>query len=358
MDKKALITGITGQDGSYLAELLLEKGYRVHALVRRSSTSNFNRISHLIHDDRWSKKLILHEGDLTESSSINRIVELSQPDEVYNLAAMSHVKVSFDVPEYTADVDGIGVLRILDALKKIKPDAKLYQASTSELYGKVCEIPQTEKTPFYPRSPYAVAKLYAYWIIVQYREAFNLFACNGILFNHESPRRGENFVSRKITLAIARIKHGLQEKLSLGNLDAKRDWGYAKDFVEGMWLMLQQEQPEDFVLATGKTWSVRQFVEYSFHEVGIEIIWEGEGLDEKGIDKETGKVLVDVSPEFFRPSEVDYLIGDASKAKKQLGWYPKTSLQELVKIMMKADLKHFEEQKIFKSMLEEQTLKS
>lgn len=336
--KKALITGITGQDGSYLAELLLEKGYRVHGFVRRSSSSNLQRIVHLLDNPLFCDRFSLHEGDLSDSSSIKRTVDTVQPDEIYNLAAMSHVKVSFDIPEYTADIDALGALRFLEAIRTNCPHARFYQASTSELYGKVREIPQSEMTPFYPRSPYGVAKLYAYWAVVNYREAYGIFACNGILFNHESPRRGETFVSRKITLAVARIKMGLQDRLVLGNLDAKRDWGYAKDFVEGMWRMLQQDIPEDFVLATGETTTVRDFVELSFREVGIDIRWEGKGVEEKGFDRNTGHLLVEVSPEYFRPAEVDLLIGDASKAKTKLGWASNTSLQELVKIMIKSDL--------------------
>jgi GDPmannose 4,6-dehydratase len=330
--KTALISGITGQDGSYLAELLIEKGYDVHGIVRRSSSPNLDRIKHL------ESQVKFHQGDLGDSSSLKRIVETVNPDEIYNLAAMSHVKVSFEIPEYTADVDGIGVLRMLDAIRSHNPKIRFYQASTSELFGKVREIPQTEATPFYPRSPYGVAKLYAFWIVVNYREAYDLFACNGILFNHESPRRGENFVSRKITLAAARIKLGLQEKVVLGNLNAQRDWGFAKDFVEGMWLMLQQNRPQDYVLATGETATVRRFVELAFGEVGIEIQWENEGIDEKGRDLKTGKVLVEISPEFYRPAEVELLVGDPSKARKELGWKPKTSLEELVKVMVQSDL--------------------
>ncbi|MEN9343686.1 MAG: GDP-mannose 4,6-dehydratase [Chlamydiota bacterium] len=332
MKKTALITGITGQDGSYLAELLIEKGYEVHGLVRRSSQNNLTRLSSLL------SSLVLHEGDLTDSSSIQRIVDEVQPDEVYNLAAMSHVKGSFDMPEYTADVDGLGALRLLNALRSNCPHARFYQASTSELYGKVREVPQTETTPFYPRSPYGVAKLYAYWAVINYREAYNLYACNGILFNHESPRRGETFVSRKITLAVAKIALGLQHRLTLGNLDAKRDWGYAKDFVEGMWLMLQQQIPDDYVLATGYTTTVRDFVDLSFKHVGITIEWRGQGVDEKGFDANSGELLVEVSPEFFRPSEVDLLIGSPAKARKNLGWEPKTTLPELVHMMMESDL--------------------
>ncbi|OGN63775.1 MAG: GDP-mannose 4,6-dehydratase [Chlamydiae bacterium RIFCSPHIGHO2_12_FULL_49_9] len=331
MKKKALITGTTGQDGSYLAELLLEKGYEVHGIVRRSSSSNRDRIAHL------NGKMELHEGDLSDASSLKRIIEKTNPDEVYNLGAMSHVKTSFEIAEYTADVDGIGVLRLLDAVKTYNPKIRFYQASTSELFGKVKEIPQTEKTPFYPRSPYGVAKLYAYWIVVNYREAYGMYACNGILFNHESPRRGEMFVSRKITLAAARIALGLQDKVVLGNLDAKRDWGYARDFVEGMWLMLQQEKPDDFVLATGETTTVRKFVEMAFQEVGIPIEWKGSGIKEKGIGPD-GRVLIEIAPEFFRPAEVDLLIGDSSKAKEKLGWEPKTPLKDLVKMMIESDL--------------------
>jgi GDPmannose 4,6-dehydratase len=333
--KKALITGITGQDGSYLAELLLEKGYRVYGLVRRSSTSNLHRIQHLLNSNQ---NISLHEGDLSDSPSLERLVDSIQPDEIYNLAAMSHVRISFDVPEYTADIDGIGVLRLLEAMRKNCPQARFYQASTSELYGKAQQIPQSETTPFYPRSPYGVAKLYAYWAVINYREAYQLFACNGILFNHESPRRGETFVSKKITLAVAKIAAGLQDKLVLGNLDAKRDWGYAKDFVEGMWLMLQQEKAEDFVLATGKTTTVREFVELAFEGIGMEIEWSGYGIDEKGYEKSSRRLIVEISPEFFRPSEVDLLVGDFSKAQKKLGWVSKTSLQELVEVMMKHDI--------------------
>lgn len=330
--KSALITGITGQDGSYLAELLLKKGYRVHGLVRRSSTHNTSRIDHLL------DQLLLHEGDLGDAPSLKRVLERAQPDEIYNLAAMSHVKVSFEMPEYTADVDGLGVLRMLEAMRAVCPGARFYQASTSELYGQVRETPQNENTPFHPRSPYGVAKLFAYWAVVNCREAYDLFACNGILYNHESPRRGETFVSRKITQAVAEIVNGTQEKLLLGNLDARRDWGYAPDFVEGMWRMLQQKLPEDYVLATGKTTTVRRFVELAFHEVGIEIQWRGKGVEEQGIDKKSGRVLVEVSPAFFRPAEVDVLLGDASKARRQLGWSPTTTLPELVRIMVQADL--------------------
>ncbi len=338
MSKKALITGITGQDGSYLAELLLEKGYEVHGIIRRASTFNTHRIDHL-YKDRHNKdvRMFLHYGDMTDSSNLNRLLEKIEPDEIYNLAAQSHVKVSFEVPEYTAEVDAIGTLRFLDAIKDTGLRTKFYQASTSELYGLVQEVPQTEKTPFYPRSPYGVAKLYAYWITVNYREAYGLFACNGILFNHESPRRGETFVTRKITMAVARIKAGLQDKLFLGNLDARRDWGYAPEYVEGMWRMLQHSTPEDFVLATGKTYTVREFATLTFKELGIDLEWQGKGVDEKGIDRATGKVLVEIDPNYFRPTEVDLLVGDSSKAKKLLGWEPKVGIEELVQIMVKAD---------------------
>lgn len=338
MPKKALITGITGQDGSYLAEFLLEKGYEVHGVIRRASTFNTHRIDHL-YKDRHNKdvRMFLHYGDMTDSSNLNRLLERIEPDEIYNLAAQSHVKVSFEVPEYTAEVDAVGTLRFLDAIKDTGLKTKFYQASTSELYGLVQEIPQTEKTPFYPRSPYGVAKLYAYWITVNYREAYGIFACNGILFNHESPRRGETFVTRKITMAAARIKAGLQDKLYLGNLHAKRDWGYAPEYVEGMWLMLQHHTPEDFVLATGQTHTVREFATKAFAELGINIEWTGEGVDEKGIDSSTGRVMVEVDPNYYRPTEVDLLVGDATKAKKLLGWEPKVSFDELVRIMVNAD---------------------
>jgi len=340
--KKALITGITGQDGSYLTELLLEKGYEVHGIIRRSSSFNTGRIDHL-YRDRHNKdlKLFLHYGDVTDSSNLNRLLEKVHPDEIYNLAAQSHVKVSFEVPEYTAEVDAIGTLRFLDAIKEIGIKTRFYQASTSELYGKVQEVPQKETTPFYPRSPYAVAKLYAYWIIVNYREAYNIFACNGILFNHESPRRGETFVTRKITIAAAKIKAGKQEKLYLGNLNSLRDWGYAPDYVEGMWRILQHNLPEDFVLATNEMHTVKEFTELSFREIGIELAWEGEGVNEKGRDKKSGKVLVEVDPAYFRPTEVEQLLGDFTKAKTLLGWEPKVKFKELVSIMAKADLEKF-----------------
>lgn len=338
--KKALITGITGQDGSYLAELLLEKGYEVHGIIRRASSFNTKRIDHLYKDPhKKDVKMYLHYGDMTDSSNLNRLLEKIKPDEIYNLAAQSHVQVSFEVPEYTAEVDGLGVLRFLDAIKEVGIKTKFYQASTSELYGKVQEIPQKETTPFYPRSPYAVAKLYAYWIVKNYREAYNLFACNGILFNHESPRRGETFVTRKITQAVVRIKENLQEKLYLGNLDSKRDWGFAPEYVYAMWLMLQQDSPEDFVIATNETHKVREFVEFAFKHVGIEIEWKGERVDEKGYDKSSGKCLVEVDPKYFRPTEVELLIGDYSKAKEKLNWEPKVKFEELVKIMVESDHK-------------------
>ncbi len=339
--RKALITGITGQDGSYLAEFLLEKGYEVHGIIRRASTFNTKRIDHLMENkDIMDKKLFLYHGDLADSSNLNRVLEKAQPDEIYNLAAQSHVQVSFEVPEYTAEVDAIGTIRLLDAIKESGLKTKFYQASTSELYGGLPGTePQSEKTPFYPRSPYAAAKLYAYWIAVNYREAYNLYACNGILFNHESPRRGETFVTRKITRAVAEIVSGKKDRLSLGNLDAKRDWGFAGDYVKGMWMMLQQEKPEDFVLATGETHTVREFVELSFKHVGIEINWSGKGIDEKGIDKATGKVLVNVNPRYFRPTEVEVLLGDPTKAETKLGWKREVSFKQLVKMMVEADCK-------------------
>jgi GDPmannose 4,6-dehydratase len=338
--KKALITGITGQDGSYLAELLLEKGYEVHGIVRRSSSFNRERIQHLIDDkDIHLKSFFLHYGDLTDSSSLNRILENTKPDEIYNLGAQSHVKVSFDIPEYTAEVDGVGTLRFLDAIKQVGINTKFYQASTSELYGLVQEVPQSETTPFYPRSPYAVAKLYSYWIIKNYREAYGIFACNGILFNHESERRGLSFVTRKISRNVASIKLGITSSFSLGNLDAKRDWGYAPEYVEGMWRMLQLDEPQDFVLATNETYTVRQFIEESFKALDDEIVWQGEGLEEKGLLKSTGKVVVYINPDYFRPTEVELLIGDYSKAKKILGWEPKTKFKDLVSKMVNYDYK-------------------
>ncbi|HOH09091.1 MAG TPA: GDP-mannose 4,6-dehydratase [bacterium] len=337
--KKALITGITGQDGSYLAELLLEKGYEVHGIIRRSSSFNTGRIDHIFNDPSLhDKRFFLYHGDLTDSSNLNRLLEKIHPDEIYNLAAQSHVKVSFELPEYTAETDAMGTLRFIDAIKETGLATRFYQASTSELYGKVQAIPQSETTPFYPRSPYGVAKLYAYWIIVNYREAYNLFACNGILFNHESPRRGETFVTRKITRAVARIAHGLEETVFLGNLAAQRDWGYAPEYVEGMWRMLQQPEPGDYVLATGVMHTVREFAALAFREIGVELEWQGEGREEKGIDPKTGRVRVAVDPNYFRPAEVDLLVGDASKARTVLGWEPKTTLPELVHLMVQADL--------------------
>lgn len=336
--KKALISGITGQDGSYLTELLIDKGYEVHGIIRRASSFNTFRIDHLYKNSEiLNNKLFLHYGDLTDSSNLNRLVEKINPDEIYNLGAQSHVQVSFEVPEYTAEVDGIGTLRFLDAIKETGVKTKFYQASTSELYGKVQEIPQTEATPFYPRSPYAAAKLYAYWIVVNYREAYNIFASNGILFNHESERRGKTFVTRKISVAVARIMAGLDEVLLLGNLDAKRDWGYAPEFVEGMWRILQADKPGDYVLATNETHTVREFVEACFANFNEEVIWEGEGKNEVGILKSTGKNVVGINPRYFRPTEVDLLIGDYSKAKKELGWEPKVKFNELARLMVKAD---------------------
>ena len=338
MTKKALITGITGQDGSYLAELLLQKGYELHGIIRRSSSFNTGRIDHLYNNPEYlGKKLFLHYGDLTDTSNLNRILERIQPDEIYNLAAQSHVKVSFELPEYTAEVDAIGTVRFLDAIREVGLKPRFYQASTSELFGKAQQVPQNEKTPFYPRSPYGVAKLYGYWIIINYREAYNIFACNGILFNHESPRRGETFVTKKITRAAAKIKLGLETKLSLGNLDAKRDWGYAPEYVDGMWRMLQLDQPDDFVLATGETHTVREFADLSFKELGMELAWEDKGGNEKGVERKTGKVVVDVDPRLYRPTEVELLIGDPAKAKEKLGWKPTIKFDELVKIMVKAD---------------------
>ena len=347
MAKIALITGITGQDGSFLAEFLIEKGYEVHGIMRRSSSFNTGRIEHLYLDewvrDMKNKRLVnLHWGDMTDSSSLVRIIREVKPDEIYNLAAQSHVKVSFDVPEYTAEADAIGTLRLLEAVRLLgyEKRTKIYQASTSELFGLVQEVPQKETTPFYPRSPYGVAKQYGFWITKNYRESYGMFAVNGILFNHESERRGETFVTRKITLAAARIAQGYQDKLYLGNLNALRDWGYAKDYVECMWLILQHETPEDFVIATGEYHTVREFCTLAFHEVGIELRWEGEGIDEKGIDQATGKVLVEVDPKYFRPAEVEQLLGDPTKARVKLGWNPrKTSFEDLVKIMVKHDMR-------------------
>ena len=347
MKKKALITGITGQDGAYLAELLLSKGYEVHGLKRRSSLFNTDRIDHLYQDKhRDDINFYLHHGDLTDATNLIRIIQEVQPNEIYNLGAQSHVKVSFEVPEYTANSDAVGTLRLLEAIRILKMEKKIkfYQASTSELYGKAQEVPQTENTPFYPRSPYGVAKLYAYWIVRNYREAYGMYASNGILFNHESPLRGETFVTRKITRAVAKISVGLQEKLYIGNLNAKRDWGHARDYVEGMWLMLQQDKPEDYVLATGITTTVRDFCFMAFSEVGISINWEGKGNQEKGIDASTGKVLVEVDPNYYRPTEVDLLIGDATKAKEQLNWQPKVNVSSLVKEMVASDVALFEKE--------------
>lgn len=338
MPKKALITGITGQDGSYLAEFLLGKGYEVHGMIRRSSSFNTGRIDHLFNDDKiLNHKLFLYYGDLTDSSNLNRLLEKISPSEIYNLGAQSHVKVSFEIPEYTAEVDAMGTLRFLDAIKETGIKTKFYQASTSELFGKVQEIPQTEKTPFYPRSPYGVAKLYGYWIIVNYREAYDIFACNGILFNHESPRRGGTFVTRKITRAAARIKLGIQDKLTLGNLNAKRDWGYAPEYVKGMWQMMQLDVPDDFILATNETHTIREFATLAFQELGMELEWKGSGENEVGIEKSSGKELVGVNPNYYRPTEVDLLIGDYSKAKKAFGWEPEVKFDELAKIMANAD---------------------
>ncbi|MCX6296947.1 MAG: GDP-mannose 4,6-dehydratase [Bacteroidetes bacterium] len=348
MSKVALITGVTGQDGAYLAELLLEKGYIVHGIKRRSSMFNTGRIDHLYKDQHEKKvNFFLHYGDLTDSTNLIRIIQETQPDEIYNLAAQSHVKVSFDSPEYTANADAIGTLRILEAIRilKLEKKTRFYQASTSEMYGYVQEIPQKETTPFYPRSPYGVAKVYGFWITKNYREAYGMYTCNGILFNHESPLRGETFVTRKITRAVAKIHLKMQEKLFLGNLDAERDWGHAKDYVEGMWMMMQQKEGDDFVLATGVKITVRNFVELAFSEVGIKIRWEGKGVDEKGFNSETGAMGVEVDPRYFRPTEVELLIGDASKAKKVLGWEPKHSLKQLVSEMVASDVKLFERDK-------------
>ena len=344
MKKIALITGVTGQDGAYLAELLLNKNYEVHGIKRRASSFNTSRIDHLYKDKhKEDVNFFLHYGDLTDSTNLIRIIQEVQPHEIYNLGAQSHVKVSFEVPEYTANSDAVGTLRILEAIRILKMEnkVKFYQASTSELYGKAQEVPQTETTPFYPRSPYGVAKLYAFWIVKNYREAYGMFACNGILFNHESPLRGETFVTRKITRAASKIKLGLQEKLYLGNLNAQRDWGHAKDYVEGMWRMLQHEKPEDFVLATGKTTTIREFCNLSFKELGIEIKWEGEGENEVGIDQSSNKVIISIDNNYYRPTEVDLLVGDASKAKKLLSWTPKYELESLVKEMVNADYNLF-----------------
>ncbi len=350
MTKKALITGITGQDGAYLAEFLLNKGYEVHGIKRRASLFNTDRIDHLYQDPHVShRNFVLHYGDLTDSTNLIRIVQLVQPDEIYNLAAMSHVAVSFETPEYTANADGIGTLRLLEAIRilGLEKKTRFYQASTSELYGLVQEIPQKETTPFYPRSPYAVAKMYGYWITVNYREAYGMYACNGILFNHESPLRGETFVTRKITRALARIKLNLQDCLYLGNLDSLRDWGHARDYVEMQWLMLQQEQPEDFVIATGIQFSVREFVDAAAHELGIQITWQGKGVEETGTDQH-GNVIVKVDPRYFRPTEVETLLGDPTKAREKLGWTPRTTFQDLVSEMVREDLKSAERDELVK----------
>lgn len=337
--KRALITGVTGQDGSYLAELLLEKGYEVHGIIRRSSSFNTARLDAIYQDPHERDiRFILHYGDLNDASSLNRVLRVVDPDEIYNLGAQSHVKVSFDTPEYTAEVTGVGSVRLLEGIRELEIRPRIYQASSSEMFGKVREVPQSELTPFYPRSPYGVAKVYAYWMTVNYREAYGLFAVNGILFNHESPRRGETFVSRKITRAVGRIAAGIDERLYLGNLEARRDWGYAKDYVEAMWLMLQQEEPDDFVIATGETHTVREFCELAFAEAGIKVVWNGTGLEEKGIDAKSGKVLVEIDPRYLRPTEVDLLIGDASKARERLGWQSRTGFKDLVRLMAASDM--------------------
>lgn len=343
--KKALITGITGQDGSYLAELLLDKGYEVHGIIRRASNFNTERIEHIYEDPHErSGRLFLHYGDLSDTSNLNRILSKVQPDEIYHLGAQSHVRVSFDMPEYTGDVTGLATLRILDAMREVGLNkTKFYQASSSEMFGKAMELPLKETTPFHPRSPYGVAKVYAYWITKNYRESYGMFASNGILFNHESPRRGETFVTRKITQGLARIKSGSEEKIYLGNLDAKRDWGHAQDYVEGMWRILQHKQPDDFILATGETHSVREFAEEAAKALGMEIVWKGKGLKEKGIEKSTGKVIIEIDPRYFRPAEVDVLLGDYSKAKKFLGWKPKVTFKELARTMARADYEHEQE---------------
>jgi GDPmannose 4,6-dehydratase len=343
--KKAFITGVTGQDGSYLAELLLEKGYEVHGLIRRSSNFNTERIEHLYNDPhKKGTKFFLYFGDLSDSSNLNRLLSEIKPDEIYHLGAQSHVRVSFDIPEYTADVTGIGTLRILDAMREVGlKKTKFYQASSSEMFGKAVELPLKETTPFHPRSPYGASKVFAYWITRNYRESYGMFASNGILFNHESSRRGETFVTRKITLGLSRIKIGKIDKIYLGNLDAKRDWGYAKDFVYGMWLMLQAKKPDDFILATGETHSVRELVEETAKNLDMKIVWKGKGLSEKGIDKKTGKTIIEIDPKYFRPSEVDELLGDYSKARKKLGWKPTTKFKELVKLMTEADYNHEKE---------------
>jgi GDPmannose 4,6-dehydratase len=351
--KRALVTGITGQDGAYLADFLMKKGYEVHGLKRRASSFNTARVDHLYRDPHEDDvRFFMHYGDLTDSTNLIRIIQETQPEEIYNLAAQSHVKVSFETPEYTANVDALGTLRLLEAVRilKLENKTRFYQASTSELYGKVQEIPQKETTPFYPRSPYAVAKLYAYWITINYREAYGIYACNGILFNHESPIRGETFVTRKITRALARLKTGLSGILHIGNLDAKRDWGHARDYVEMQWLMLQQDKPEDYVIATGEHYSVREFIEIAARQLGLSIRWEGEGVDEKGINEKTGKVMVAVDPRYFRPTEVQDLLGDAGKARKNLGWKPRITFEQLVAEMVEADMQ--EAQKDYLCQLE------
>lgn len=358
MKRKAFITGISGQDGSYLAEFLLEQGYEVHGLVRRSSVNKYKRIQHLIRDPRLKDvNFYLHYGDVTDSSNLIRLLQEIQPIEIYNLAAQSHVRVSFDVPEFTAETDALGTLRILEAIRILKMEnrVKFYQASTSELYGKVQEVPQKETTPFYPRSPYAVAKLYAYWMVRNYREAYNIFAVNGILFNHESPRRGDTFVTKKITKTIYEIASGKVDKLYLGNIDAKRDWGYAKEYVVCMWKMLQVDEPDDFVIATGETHTVREFVEEAFRYINVSLEWQGQGVDEKGIDKKTGKIMVEIDPYYFRPTEVDLLIGDPTKAKEKLEWEPKMKFKELVQLMMESEFNAEAENIYFHKQLQDQT---
>ena len=338
--KKALITGVTGQDGSYLAEFLLKKGYEVHGIMRRSSSFNTWRVNHMYKDPHEKDHFILHYGDMSDATNIIRLIKQIKPDEIYNLAAQSHVQVSFETAEYTANCDGLGVLRVLEAVRLLDmiDKTKIYQASTSELFGKVVETPQTEKTPFYPRSPYGAAKLYAYWIIKNYREAYNMFACNGILFNHESPRRGQTFVTRKITMGLSKIKLGLQKTLYLGDINTKRDWGYAPEYVESMWMMLQQDKPDDYVIATGETHTVREFIEEACKILDIDLEWKGKGVNEKGINKKTGKVIIEIDPRYFRPTDVQLLLGDASKAHKILGWKAKTTFKELIKIMVDADM--------------------
>jgi GDPmannose 4,6-dehydratase len=354
--KKALITGITGQDGSYLAEWLLEKGYEVHGIMRRASVFNTERIDHIYQDPHVvDRRLFLHYGDMTDGSNLSRLIESIEPDEIYNLAAQSHVAVSFQQPVYTGNVDGLGTLRLLDAIRESRMDTRVYQASSSEMFGKVRETPQTETTPFYPRSPYAAAKVYAHWLTVNYREAYDLFTCCGILFNHESPRRGKRFVTRKITRAVARIRAGVQDSVYLGNLDARRDWGYAPEYVRAMWMMLNADEPSDYVVATGETHSVREFVHSAFRAGGRELRWEGEGLEEKGIDTETGHAVVQIDPRYFRPSEVDMLVGDCGKAKRELGWEPEIRFEELVRIMVEADIKELEGARP-RSMQEERNL--